>query len=477
MSSTASQQSSSMALDLEKQQEATGLELTATPVETAVVESTGNAGSPRAVGGASNPDSNNEKALSVPANLAAPAGAPPGASKRGGLPPHHPMHPSQFSGDQYDQRALVTLLGCFCAMLRNDSESKISWIVSLQLFFMFLGGPLVGKIFDNYGPRYLLMVGTFMHVFGLMMASLSSQYYQFILSQGVCSPIGSSMLFFPAMTSCISWFLKKRALAFGVIAGGASLGGVIFPIVVARLVTRIGFGWTMRVCAFLILGLLIVANLTITCRLKPVKKPFSAQEFLAPLRERPFALLAAGSFVGYIGLFVPISYVVVQATAAGMSSTLAGYLVPILNGASLFGRTIPGHVADKVGRFNTMIVMSLFSIICIFALWIPAKTNAVIIVFAALYGFGSGAFISIMPTLVAEITTDMSKLGVRNGTMFAIISVGSLIGSPIGGALLKATHNDFWGLQIWAGITLALGTIFVLATRVALVGMKVFVKV
>ncbi|CAK7228495.1 hypothetical protein SBRCBS47491_006922 [Sporothrix bragantina] len=412
------------------------------------------------------------------------------------------MHPSQFLGDKYDRRAMLTLLGSFCAMfcsfgwincigvfqdyyqthqLKNDSQSKISWIVSLQLFFMFLGGPLVGKAFDNYGPRFLLLAGTFFHVFGLMMASLSSQYYQFLLSQGVCSPIGASMIFFPgttAMTSCISWFFHKRALAFGVIAGGASIGGVIFPIVVGRLVNEIGFGWTMRVCAFMILALLVVTNLTVTCRLPPVKKPFSLHEFIAPLSERAYALLALGSFVGYIGLFVPISYIVVQATEeAGMSAGLAAYIVPILNGASLFGRTIPGHIADKVGRFNVMITMSVFSIVCIFAVWMTAKTNAVIIVFAALYGFGSGAFISIMPTLVAEITKDMTKLGVRNGTMFSIISVGSLIGSPIGGALLKATNGQFWALQVWAGVTLAIGTVFVVATRVVLVGAKVMVKV
>lgn len=62
---------------------------------------------------------------------------------------------------------------------------------------MFLGGPFVGKFFDNFGPRYLLLAGTFLHVLGLMMASLSTEYYQFFLSQGVCSPIGASMLFFP----------------------------------------------------------------------------------------------------------------------------------------------------------------------------------------------------------------------------------------------------------------------------------------
>jgi hypothetical protein len=37
--------------------------------------------------------------------------------QRGGLPPHHPMHPSQFSGDKYDGRAMKTLIGAFCVMV------------------------------------------------------------------------------------------------------------------------------------------------------------------------------------------------------------------------------------------------------------------------------------------------------------------------------------------------------------------------
>lgn len=335
---------------------------------------------------------------------------------------------------------------------------------------MFLGGPFVGKLFDNYGPRYLLLAGTCLEVFGLMMTSISTKYYQFILAQGVCSSIGASMLFFPAMTSTISWFLKKRAFAFGIIASGASLGGVIFPIMVAKLVTKVGFGWTMRICAFLILGLLIIGNLTITSRFKPMPKPFSVMEFINPLKEKPFACLMTASFLGYIGLFIPISYIVLQGAAVGMSTHLQAYLVPILNAASLFGRTIPGLVADKIGRFNTMICMCTMSVVFIFALWIPAKTDALVIVFAALYGFGSGAYVSIMPTLVAEITTDMSKLGVRNGTSFAIIALATLIGSPIGGALISADDGSFIGLQIFAGVTLAAGTIMTIVTRFVLVG-------
>lgn len=84
--------------------------------------------------------------------------------------------------------------------LREYSPSQIAWIPSLQLFFMLAGGPLVGKVFDDYGPQYLLLAGTFFHVFGLMMTSLSKKYYQFLLSQAVCSAIGASCVFYPAFT-------------------------------------------------------------------------------------------------------------------------------------------------------------------------------------------------------------------------------------------------------------------------------------
>lgn len=53
-------------------------------------------------------------------------------------------------------------------------------ISSLEIFFMFFFGPIIGKLYDNYGPRYLLLVGTFLEVFGLMMTSLATEYYQYV---------------------------------------------------------------------------------------------------------------------------------------------------------------------------------------------------------------------------------------------------------------------------------------------------------
>jgi len=177
---------------------------------------------------------------------------------------------------------------------------------------VFLGGPIFGKVFDSYGPRYLLLCGTFLHVFGLMMTSLSTQYYQILLSQGVVSALGASAVFYSAMGSIGTWFFRRRAAAFGIMASGSSLGGVIFPIMVPRLIKEVGFPWTMRICAFLILGMLTIANFTVKSRLTPKVKKLDVMDFVRPLREPAFLLLCIASFFFFFGTFLPFNYIILQ---------------------------------------------------------------------------------------------------------------------------------------------------------------------
>lgn len=165
-----------------------------------------------------------------------------------------------------------------------------------------------------------------------MMTSLSTQYYQFILAQGICSALGASAIFYPAMSSVGQWFFKNRAAAFGIMASGSSLGGVIYPIMVQKLIPQIGFPWTMRAAAFLILGMMIIANLTVKARLPPKPRPVDVMNFIRPLSEPAFALLCAASFLFCFGLFIPFNFVTLQAQYYGMSINLSNYLIPILNG-------------------------------------------------------------------------------------------------------------------------------------------------
>lgn len=118
-----------------------------------------------------------------------------------------------------------------------------------------------------------------------------------------------------------------------------------------------------------------------------------------------------------------------------------------------------------------MITTTLVSAILVLALWIPAHGSAAIIVFAGLYGFFSGAFVSLGPALVAQIS-DIRQIGVRNGTVYFLVSISALVGNPIGGALVTNEGRDFRGLQIWCGVTLLIGSLFFIASRTAKTGLK-----
>jgi MFS family permease len=97
----------------------------------------------------------------------------------------------------------------------------------------------------------------------------------------------------------MTYFRKRRAIAGGLAIAGSSLGGVIFPIMVVHLLPKVGFGWTMRICAFLILGLLIITNLTVSSYLRHAPKPFNLSQYLGPMREINFVLMCTGSFFLY----------------------------------------------------------------------------------------------------------------------------------------------------------------------------------
>lgn len=387
--------------------------------------------------------------------------------------PLGPMHPASFPDGGAE--AWLVVSGAFCCLfcsfgwinaigvfqsfyetgpLKSYSASAISWIPALEVFMMFAGGPIWGKVYDNYGPRYLLPAGSFLHVFGLMMTSISTEYYQYLLAQGICSPIGASLIFYPAMSATTTWFFKKRAFALGIMAAGSSLGGVIFPIMVERIIVKSGFGWAMRASAFLILGLLVYANLTVKSRIPPMPKPWAFMDFISPFKEIPFSLTVIASFLFFFGMFLPFTFIILSAEYNGMSANLAGYLLAVLNAVSIFGRTLPGLAADRVGRYNTMIVTSFLSTILVLALWLPARGNVPYILFAAFYGFSSGAFVSLAPALIAQIS-DIQQIGVRSGSMFMVISVAVLCGNPIGGALIAAEKASYLHLQIFCGVSIS----------------------
>lgn len=356
--------------------------------------------------------------------------------------------------------------------LKQYSASQISWIPALQIFFMSFMGPPIGVLFDRYGPERLLIVGSILHVFGLMMASISTKYYQFLLSQGVCSAIGVAAVFLSAIACVSGWFDRRRGLAFGLLATGSSLGGVVLPIMVTRLIDQVSYGWAMRTGAFLIGALLVVSICTVRRRTSIAPQTsFTGAQMKAPFKEMPFMFILGGLFLIPFGLYTPINYLPTAAVDGGMAKELAQYLVAVYNGASLIGRLSSGILADRFGRFNAFIASCYVAGLLVVAMWIPGTDDATTIAFAALFGLFSGAYIALLVALIAQVSP-IREIGYRNGVACLAQSVGGLLATPIAGAIIDKP-GGLVGIKVYAGVFLLAGTTSVMMARLVLTKFKV----
>lgn len=287
-----------------------------------------------------------------------------------------------------------------------------------------------------------------------MMTSICKSHYQFLLAQGVLGGLALGFTMSPCMAATAQYFNKNRGAAMGISVAGSSLGGVIFPIALGKMLynTELGFAWTIRICGFIILAILGISCSCIRARLPPRKGQFF---LLSAFKEPPYLAIIGAGFLMLLGFFVPFFYLPTYAVSHGMSKDLATYLLSILNATSFFGRVIPGILADKVGRLNMLCAAGLSTGILILC-WPRTSTNAAIIVFAALYGFFSGAIISLVMFCFASVPKDPKNIGTYMGMGMFVASFAALIGPPINGALLN-NSTSFEHVSIFSGVLVLVG--------------------
>ena len=355
--------------------------------------------------------------------------------------------------------------------LAGYSSSAIGWIGSIQVFLMNSGSIVVGPLFDWYGPRILVLVGTFMSVFGLMMMSLSTEYYQFLLSSSLCLGWGLSLIFTCCLAAVSTHFKRLRATALGITVSGSGLGGVCYPIMLKRLFDSVGFPWACRITAFVMLGCLVVTNIFLRSKLKhtgykPGRKFFAFRA----LRERSYLLTLIAAFLAYWGLFATFTFLPLFSLRAGLSSDTSFYTVAFLNCGSVLGRMLPNIIADRyLGHFNTITVMVFITAILVLTMWLNAKSEGVIIAYGVLYGFASGGFVAMYPAVVA-IISPISEIGARFGTISALCGIGALTSLPIFGALTYSADQyafGFWPMIVFSGVTMLSGGVMYFFAKMA----------
>jgi MFS family permease len=377
------------------------------------------------------------------------------------------------------RRGTINTFGVFqtyyeTAFLSDQSPSNISWIGSMQAFLLLIIGVMTGPLYDAGYFRALVLTGSFLVVFGLMMTSLCSKYWQVMLAQAICIGLGNGCLYIPSVAILPQYFTTKKALATGLAASGSSLGGVIYPIVFRQLQPRIGFGWGTRVLGFISLATCLFSVSVMRVRQMPKQKRSLLEP--AAFTEAPYSLFCTAMFSGYVGFFGPIFYIQPYAIQTkAMSEDVAFYLLPILNAASVPGRIIPGFLAGTVGPINMLLPAATTTGILALC-WIAIHNTPGLIVFSVLYGFFSGGFVSLPAVALTSLTPDLRTLGTRMGMCSVICGLGSLCGAPISGAILSAT-GKYVGVQLFSGITICFTGLLLLLTRVSKAGARLKVKV
>ena len=336
--------------------------------------------------------------------------------------------------------------------LASRTHSEVSWIFGVYNFLIFFGGLQIGPVFDAKGPRGLLWLGSAMLVLMFVVLGFCEKYWQFFVVLGVLGGIGTSFIFIVPVASVGHFFHRKRGAATGLAMAGGSLGGVVFPIMLENLAPKIGFAWATRAIGLVTLVLLLVGCLLVrgrptgnatkdgsteesmgqSSRKQEPKKPRDGQNRkykellpdLTILRSPALALTTAGVFFIEWGFFIPLEYITSYALAHGISPNLAYLMVVFLNAGSFPGRWIPGILADRVGRFNTLIATNGLALVAVLAVWLPAGGNvAATVVFSVVFGFASGSNISLVPVCVGELCPT-ENYGRFYTTVYTIVSLG-----------------------------------------------------
>ncbi|KAL4792227.1 major facilitator superfamily domain-containing protein [Aspergillus venezuelensis] len=362
-------------------------------------------------------------------------------------------------------------------LLPTSNPSAISWVGTIQSWLLIIGGLVSGPLFDQGHYRVLLISGSFLSVFGVMMLSLAREYYQILLSQGICAGLGFGLLYIPSITLVSRGFVKKRALALGVSTAGAPLGGVIYTLLFERLLPRIGFAWTVRVMGFVVLGLFVLAGImllvpsndsikTANASASPATPRIQSSRLfdIRALRDGPFWSFTLTNFLLYLGYMTPFYYIPIYAeTKLGTSRSTGLYILIISQAASIVGRVVTTAIAHYFGAMIPWIVTGVLSgVLCL--AWMSAGSLVRFILFAAFYGGISGALIPLPPAVFPHICPDPSALGTWLGMAQSITSFATLIGAPIAGALADLGSNgsddfNFLNVQLWCGVLMLAGSV------------------
>nr|POE48771.1 aspyridones efflux protein apdf [Quercus suber] len=393
-------------------------------------------------------------------------------------------------------------------LLPGQDILRLNLVGSTQSFVVLALSAVVGRFLDAGYSRTLIIIGTMFVSLGTFLLSVVNKQAQYNqgnygliwLTQGFVSGLGMACFFVTSSQGMISnalppctvliwsavvatWFKKRKSLAIGIVASGASIAGLVYPIMTKFLITSMGFNNSVRCMAAVVTGTAIIAilvarpNPNVEIR-KPEKWTFSVFIDVHAFKNAAFVWLCASISILFFGFYAVFFNLEEWAADAGLGykgetpssiglkhevhndAIRTFYLLCIMNGASTIGRIGAAYCCDIFGALPIHAIVTFIGALLILLLWTMTQTVTAAVCFVTFFGIFSGAVIGLPPASVAYILgpdpKQQAKLGQWTGMMYTCAAVFALTGPVVAGHLITQYNQNYLTVQIWSGLCLFL---------------------
>ncbi|CAO3643218.1 unnamed protein product [Cunninghamella echinulata] len=348
---------------------------------------------------------------------------------------------------------------------RDASITELALVGTLTTGIAHVGGAIVGLLGGRFSLKTMMYTGSLIMGISLIGASFATRPWHLILCQGFLLGLGGSFLYNSFVAFVPMYWYKYRGLATGFVFTGAGIFGLAFPIIMEKALKGIGFRWTLRIVAILVLVICLGSSIIVRPRYTPdataPSKKFSlSRNDFKFLTTKKFIILGFCVLFQSLGYFIPNLFIQPYALSIGVSEQNAVNLVSILNAMTIVGQLFIGHICDRFGYAGAITLSSTVSALSTFFLWRFSGTSySILLAYTILYPiFGSG-FTTCFPSMIYDVAeSDYNKFTMINGSFMLLRGVGNIAGIPIGSIFLSATSSITNG---WYDITYFVGSVLV----------------
>lgn len=334
------------------------------------------------------------------------------------------------------------------------TRSEMTSVYSIYLLVNGLSSPIVGMLFDRWGPRALYTCGMGSLAGAYLLAPQVHTLWQFYATVGAMTGIAAASLGMVPSSSLISrWFRERLSTAISLAFAGFGMGALIIVPGVQYLLQN--HSWRE---SYQIMGSVLLAFVPLVFFLPwkryadghpeylKLKRASAAPEHDWTLREamrtHSFWGLVWIFFFTAMGMFTIMVQTVVYLVEQGFSPIVAATAFGFSSMLSVVGVLGTGVIADRIGPRRIVSLTFVGSItgvaILLLMTWFPVR--GLLVAFVLVFGLCQGARGPIVSSISTRLFAGNHVAGIY-GVIFASNAVGAGLGSLMAGLLHDLTGS------------------------------------